>query len=181
MSTDYLVPLLCVLFCLLCLFCIIVCIWWTRKRRKERERNNRPATDENVNNQWEPVPLVMGRQQLKESNKEAEQERKRLMESSFRTCDGAEEGEEEDEEEEEEEEETEAEFEYEEECEGAVGQEQPVYKYSKTTVQSSGGVICTLHSSPSPLKDPHRTLGYSTKDIHWKNVSAVQELRDHCV
>lgn len=123
----------------------------------------------------------MGRQQLKESNKEAEQERKRLMESSFRTCDGAEEGEEEDEEEEEEEEETEAEFEYEEECEGAVGQEQPVYKYSKTTVQSSGGVICTLHSSPSPLKDPHRTLGYSTKDIHWKNVSAVQELRDHCV
>uniref|UniRef100_A0A4W6FQQ5 Delta-like protein n=1 Tax=Lates calcarifer TaxID=8187 RepID=A0A4W6FQQ5_LATCA len=180
----YLVPLLCVVFCLLCLFCIAVCVWWTRKRRKERERNSRSAADDNVNNQWEPLRLVVGRQQqqqqqqLKESNREAEQERKKLMGPSYRTCD-------EGEEEEEEEEETEGELELEEECSGAEAGKQPVYKYSKTAVQSSGGVICTLHSSSSPLKAPHRTPGYSPKDNRWKNVSAVltgqKDLRDHCV
>ncbi|KAM9703574.1 protein jagged-2b isoform 1-T1 [Menidia menidia] len=180
-SVDYLVPLLCVLFCLLCLFCIIVCVWWTRKRRKERERSSQSAADDSVNNQWEPLRLVVGRpqppQQLKESNREAEQERKKLMGPSCRTCD--------EEEEEEEEEETEGELELEEECGGAEAGKQLVYKYSKTAVQSSGGVICTLHSSSSPLKAPHRTPGYSPKDNRWKSVSAVltgqKEHRDHCV
>lgn len=179
-SVDYLVPLVCVIFCLLCLFCIIVCVWWTRKRRKERERNARSTTDDNVNNQWEPLRLVVGRQQqqqqqLKESNREAEQERKKLMGPSYRTCDEGEE----------EEEETEGELELEEETCGAEAGKQPVYKYSKTAVQSSGGVICTLHSSSSPLKAPHRTPGYSPKDNRWKNVSAVfngqKDLGDHCV
>lgn len=91
-SVDYLVPLLCVVVCSLCLFCIIVCVWWTRKRRKERERNARSAGDDNVNNQWQPLRLVVGRQQqqpqqLKESNRDAEQERKKLMGPSYRTCD----------------------------------------------------------------------------------------------
>uniref|UniRef100_A0A7N8X5A3 Delta-like protein n=1 Tax=Mastacembelus armatus TaxID=205130 RepID=A0A7N8X5A3_9TELE len=176
MSTDYLVPIICGVFCLLCLFCIIVCIWWTRKRRKERERGTRSAADDNVNNQWEPLRLVVGRQQqqqLKESNREAEQERKKLMGPSYRTCDD------------DEEEETEGELELEEECGGAEAGKQPVYKYSKTAVQSSGAVICTLQSSSSPLKAPHRTPGYSSKDNRWKNVSAVltgqKDLRDHCV
>uniref|UniRef100_A0A7N8XRL2 Delta-like protein n=1 Tax=Mastacembelus armatus TaxID=205130 RepID=A0A7N8XRL2_9TELE len=173
---DYLVPIICGVFCLLCLFCIIVCIWWTRKRRKERERGTRSAADDNVNNQWEPLRLVVGRQQqqqLKESNREAEQERKKLMGPSYRTCDD------------DEEEETEGELELEEECGGAEAGKQPVYKYSKTAVQSSGAVICTLQSSSSPLKAPHRTPGYSSKDNRWKNVSAVltgqKDLRDHCV
>uniref|UniRef100_G3NXB9 Delta-like protein n=1 Tax=Gasterosteus aculeatus aculeatus TaxID=481459 RepID=G3NXB9_GASAC len=167
MSVDYRVPLLCVLFCLLCLFCIIVCVWWTRKRRKERERNSRPAADDNVNNQWQPLRLVVGRQQqqqqqlLKESNRDAEQERRKLMGPSYRTCDEGEE--------------TEGELELEDECGGAEAGKQ-VYKYSKTAVQSSGEVICTMHSSSSPLKDPHRTPGYSPKDNRWKN-----GLRDHCV
>lgn len=166
-SVDYLVPL-CVVCCVLCLFCIIVCVWWTRKRRKERERNTRLAADDNVNNQWEPLRLVVGceqqqQQQLKESNREAEQERKKLMDPSYRTCDEGEE-----------EEETEGELELEEECGGAEAGKQLVYKYSKTAVQSSGGVICTLQSSSSPLKAPHRTPGYSPKDNRWKNV------RDHC-
>nr|XP_020459662.1 protein jagged-2-like isoform X2 [Monopterus albus] len=175
-SVDYLVPLLCVVFCLLCLFCIIVCVWWTRKRRKERERNTRSNPDDNVNNQCEPLRSVVGcrrqQQQLKESNREAEQERKKLMGPSYRTCD-------------EEEDETEGELELEEECSGAEAGKQPVYKYSKTAVQSSGGVICTLHSSSSLLKAPHRTPGYSPKDNRWKNVSAVftgqKDLRGHCV
>ncbi|XP_076023612.1 protein jagged-2b isoform X2 [Genypterus blacodes] len=176
-SVDYLVPLLCVVFCLLCLFCIIVCIWWTRKRRKERERRPR-SDDDSVNNQWEPLRPVAERQQqqLKESNREAEQERKKLMGPSYRTCD---EGEDEDEEE------TEGELEVEEEDSGAEAGKQPVYKYSKTAVQSSAGVICTLHSSSSPLKAPHRTAGYSPKDNRWKNVTAVltgqKGRRDHCV
>uniref|UniRef100_A0A7N6A5E7 Delta-like protein n=1 Tax=Anabas testudineus TaxID=64144 RepID=A0A7N6A5E7_ANATE len=179
-SVDYLVPLLCVVFCLLCLFCIIVCVWWTRKRRKERERNTRSTADDSVNNQWEPLRLIVGRQhqqqQLKESNREAEQERKKLMGPSFRTCDEGEE---------EEEEETEGELELEVVCGGAGAGEQAVYKYSKTAEQSSGGVICTLHSSSSALKAPHRTPGYSPKDNRWKNVSAVltgqKDLRDQCV
>ncbi|XP_054474229.1 protein jagged-2b isoform X4 [Anoplopoma fimbria] len=182
-SVDYQVPLLCVVFCLLCLFCIIVCVWWTRKRRKERERNSRPVSDDNVNNQWQPLRIVVGRQQqqqqqqqLKESNRDAEQERKKLMGPSYRTSD---------EEEEEEEEETEGELELDEECGGAEAGKQSVYMYSKTAVQSSGGVICTMHSSSSPLKAPHRTPGYSPKDNRWKNVSAVltgqKDLRDHCV
>uniref|UniRef100_A0A673CQA3 Delta-like protein n=1 Tax=Sphaeramia orbicularis TaxID=375764 RepID=A0A673CQA3_9TELE len=181
LATDHaLLLLFCVIFCLLCLFCIIVCVWWTRKRRKERERNARSTTDDNVNNQWEPLRLVVGRQQqqqqqLKESNREAEQERKKLMGPSYRTCDEGEE----------EEEETEGELELEEETCGAEAGKQPVYKYSKTAVQSSGGVICTLHSSSSPLKAPHRTPGYSPKDNRWKNVSAVfngqKDLGDHCV
>lgn len=177
MSTDYLVPLLCVAFCLLCLFCIIVCVWWTRKRRKERERTSRSAADDSVNNQWEPLRIVVRRQQeqqqLKESNREAEQERKKLMGPSCRTYD------------EEEEEETEGELELEEECGGAEAGKQLVYKYSKTAVRPSGGVICTMHSSRSPLKAPHRTPGYSPKDNRWKNVSAVltgqKDLRDYCV
>lgn len=176
MSTDYLVPLLCVAFCLLCLFCIIVCVWWTRKRRKERERTSRSAADDSVNNQWEPLRIVVRRQQeqqqLKESNREAEQERKKLMGPSCRTYD-------------EEEEETEGELELEEECGGAEAGKQLVYKYSKTAVRPSGGVICTMHSSSSPLKAPHRTPGYSPKDNRWKNVSAVltgqKDLRDYCV
>lgn len=175
---DYLVPVLCAVFCLLCLFCIIVCVWWTRKRRKERERTSGAPTDANVNNHWEPLRLVVGReqpppplQQLKENNREAEQERRKLMGSSCRTCDDAEE-----------EEETEGELE---ECGGAEAGKQLVYKYSKTAVQPGGGVICTLHSSSPPLRAPHRTLTYSPKDNRWKNVSAVftcqKERRDHCV
>uniref|UniRef100_A0A3B4AHI0 Delta-like protein n=1 Tax=Periophthalmus magnuspinnatus TaxID=409849 RepID=A0A3B4AHI0_9GOBI len=171
--SDYLVPVLCAVFCLLCLFCIIVCVWWTRKRRKERERNARPPTDDNVNNQWEPLRVVVGQaQQLKESNREAEQERRKLMgPASCRTCEEGEEGDEE----------TETEGELEEESCGAEAGS----KYSKTAVQSSGALICTLHSSSPPLKSPHRTPGYSPKDNRWKNVSAVfngkKDLTDHCV
>ncbi|KAJ3606454.1 hypothetical protein NHX12_025975, partial [Muraenolepis orangiensis] len=75
-SLDYLVPLLCALFCVLCLLCVCVCAC--------------------VNNQWEALRPVVGvaaanllqQQQLpllKDSNREAEQERKKLMGSSYRT------------------------------------------------------------------------------------------------
>lgn len=81
----------------------------------------------------------------------------------------------------EEEEETEGEFELGEE----YGRAEAGMKYSKTAVQSSVEVICTLHSSSPPFKAPHRTPGYSPKDNRWKNVRATlsvqKDLRDYCV
>ncbi|KAK0133822.1 Protein jagged-2 [Merluccius polli] len=189
-SLDFLVPLLCALFCVLCLLCVCVCAWWTRKRRKERERRRGggggplgcgggggAAGSESVNNQWEALRPVVGTattQQLpllKDSNREVEQERKKLMGSSYRTCDGAED--------EEEEEETEGELEFEEEDEEDMAMEvgkRQVCKYSKGAARPSGGggVVCTLRSSGALLhKAPHRTPAYCPKDNRWKNTSAA--------
>ena len=49
-------PVLCVVFSVLWIFCIVVCVWWTRKRKKERERVARaagafPEDGTTVNNQ----------------------------------------------------------------------------------------------------------------------------------
>ncbi|XP_040334389.1 protein jagged-2 [Herpailurus yagouaroundi] len=49
-----LVPVLCGVFSVLCLACVVVCVWWTRKRRKERERSRLPR-EESANNQWAPL------------------------------------------------------------------------------------------------------------------------------
>ncbi|KAM6954021.1 protein jagged-2b [Aplochiton taeniatus] len=161
-SGSYLVPFLCVAFCLLWLFCVIMCVWWTRKRRKARERRER--TEESVNNQWEPLRPLRGGPDppgAKENNRESQQERKKLMGSPYRTCD---------EEEEEEEEE--------EEGVGAEAGKQTPCKYSQTEVASSGGVICTQHSTGSPLKAPHRTAAaHSPKDNRWKNANAALSVR----
>ncbi|CAB1343044.1 unnamed protein product, partial [Coregonus sp. 'balchen'] len=172
-TVDYLVPILCVVFCVLWLFCIIVCVWWTRKRRKERERRACGPVEESVNNQWEPLRPVGGRQQqqqqqLKDNNKEAQQERKKLMGSPYRMHDGGED-----------EEETEGEMEFEEEDVEVEAGKGPICKYSKTGVQSKGDVICTSRSLP--LKAPNRT---TTKDNRWKNVNATlagQDVKDHFV
>uniref|UniRef100_H0VCB6 Delta-like protein n=1 Tax=Cavia porcellus TaxID=10141 RepID=H0VCB6_CAVPO len=53
-STGLLVPVLCGLFSVLWLACVVICVWWTRKRRKERERSRLPR-DESTNNQWAPL------------------------------------------------------------------------------------------------------------------------------
>lgn len=49
-----LVPVLCSVFSVLWLACVVICVWWTRKRRKERERSRLPR-DESTNNQWAPL------------------------------------------------------------------------------------------------------------------------------
>lgn len=46
--------MLCGVFSVLCLACVAVCMWWTRKRRKERERSRLPR-EESANNQWAPL------------------------------------------------------------------------------------------------------------------------------
>lgn len=54
LPAGVLVPALCGVFSVLCLACVAVCVWWTRKRRKERERS-RPPREESANNQWAPL------------------------------------------------------------------------------------------------------------------------------
>ncbi|KAK2104900.1 Protein jagged-2 [Saguinus oedipus] len=49
-----LVPVLCGAFSMLWLACVVLCVWWTRKRRKERERSRLPR-EEAANNQWAPL------------------------------------------------------------------------------------------------------------------------------
>ncbi|KAL7888223.1 hypothetical protein AOLI_G00031970 [Acnodon oligacanthus] len=174
---DYLVPVLCVVFCALWIFCVIVCVWWTRKRRKERERRERAPVEESVNNQWEPLRPV-ARQQHKD-NRDAEYERAKLMGSPERAHG---EGDEEPEEEEEEEEELELSEEW--RC-GPEGGKRPIPKYSKATVRLNSELICTTRSSSggAPLKAPHRTA-HSPKDNRWKNVNsppADQDAKELCV
>uniref|UniRef100_A0A8D1CWU4 Delta-like protein n=1 Tax=Sus scrofa TaxID=9823 RepID=A0A8D1CWU4_PIG len=53
-STGLLVSVLCGVFSVLCLACVVTCVWWTRKRRKERERSRLPR-EESANNQWAPL------------------------------------------------------------------------------------------------------------------------------
>lgn len=53
-SPGLLVPVLCSVFSVLWLACVVICVWWTRKRRKERERSRLPR-DESANNQWAPL------------------------------------------------------------------------------------------------------------------------------
>uniref|UniRef100_A0A8C5XFT9 Protein jagged-2 n=1 Tax=Microcebus murinus TaxID=30608 RepID=A0A8C5XFT9_MICMU len=53
-ATGVLVPVLCGTFSVLWLACVAICVWWTRKRRKERERSRLPR-EESANNQWAPL------------------------------------------------------------------------------------------------------------------------------
>uniref|UniRef100_A0A672ZM02 Delta-like protein n=1 Tax=Sphaeramia orbicularis TaxID=375764 RepID=A0A672ZM02_9TELE len=166
----YLVPVLCVVFSVLWIFCIVVCVWWTRKRKKERERASRPE-DTTVNNQLEPL-----RSNAPKDNrdKDIQYECKKLMGPSDRTCDGAE-GEEDGEQEREQEDD-------EERALSVGGDKCPPLKCSITGMQDKGmmgkgGVICTTRSGP--VKAPHRT--YSPKDNRCKNLNAAKLSEDHYV
>ncbi|XP_028421411.1 protein jagged-2 isoform X2 [Perca flavescens] len=164
---GYLVPVLCVLFSLLWIFCIVVCIWWTRKRKKERERAAR-SEDTTVNNQLEPLRNNRG--------KDIQYECKKLIGPSDRACDGAE-GEEVGE--------PDGEPEEDEERALGMGDKCPPQKCAVATPQDrgvgKGGVICTSRSGP--VKAPHRTA-YSPKDNRCKNLNAAklsEDIKDHYV
>ena len=170
---GYLVPVLCVVFSVLWIFCIVVCVWWTRKRKKERERATR-SEDTTVNNQLEPLRSNA----LKDNrDKDIQYECKKLMGPSDRTGDGAE-GEEEGEQE--------GEQEDDEERAMGMGEKCPPQKCSITGAQDrgmmgKGGVICTSRSGP--VKAPHRTA-YSPKDNRCKNLNAAklsEDVKDHYV
>lgn len=167
--------MLCVVFSVLWIFCIVVCVWWTRKRKKERERAAR-SEDTTVNNQLEPL-----RSNAPKDNrdKDIQYECKKLMGPSDRACDGAE-GEEDG---------GEQEGEQEEDEERALGmgekcppQKCPMADRAQDRgVMGKGGVICTSRSGP--VKAPHRTP-YSPKDNRCKNLNAAklsEDIKDHYV
>ncbi|XP_055719305.1 protein jagged-2-like isoform X2 [Salvelinus fontinalis] len=170
-SVDHLVPVLCVVFSVLWIFCIVVCVWWTRKRKKERERES-AAEDSTVNNQLEPLRVSLP-QHKDNRGKDIQHECKKLMSPPDRTCDGAEGDEEEDGEEEE---------------LRRGGMELDKFSTQKCSlagvqdkVMDKGGVICTTRSAP--VKPPHRTA-YSPKDNRCKNLNAAnvsEDVKDHYV
>lgn len=102
-SSDYLVPILCAVFSIVWLTCIIICVWWTRKRRKERERNH-PSREEATNNQWAPLNPIWNPIDRPYSQKGIHYEHKNFASPQKRTYDGVEEYTEYEEEEEEEDE-----------------------------------------------------------------------------
>uniref|UniRef100_A0AAQ5WXD6 Delta-like protein n=1 Tax=Amphiprion ocellaris TaxID=80972 RepID=A0AAQ5WXD6_AMPOC len=159
---GYLVPVLCVVFSVLWIFCIVVCVWWTRKRKKERERASR-SEETTVNNQLEPL-----RSNNKDNrDKDIQYECKKLMSPSDRSCDGAE-GEEDGEREAEDDQERAPQR-----CSGAPPQDRGML--------GKGGVVCTTRSGP--VKAPHRTA-YSPKDNRCKNLNAAklsEDVKDHYV
>ncbi|XP_038823433.1 protein jagged-2-like isoform X1 [Salvelinus namaycush] len=165
-SVDHLVPVLCVVFSVLWIFCIVVCVWWTRKRKKERERES-TVEDSTVNNLLEPLRVILP-QHKDNLDKDIQYECKKLMSPPDRTCDGAEGEEEED------------------ELRGGMELDKcSTQKCSLAGVQDrvmgKEGVICTMRSAP--VKTPHRTV-YSPKDNRCKNLSAAnfsEDVKDHYV
>uniref|UniRef100_A0A674CXL6 Delta-like protein n=1 Tax=Salmo trutta TaxID=8032 RepID=A0A674CXL6_SALTR len=170
LSPDHLVPVLCVVFSVLWIFCIMVCVWWTRKRKKEHERKS-AVEDSTVNNLLEPLRVILP-QHKDNLDKDIQYECKKLMSPPDRTCDGAEGEEEEDGEEE--------------LRRGGMELDKcSTQKCSLAGVQDrvmgKGGVICTMRSAP--VKTPHRTV-YSPKDNRCKNLSAAsfsEDVKDHYV
>uniref|UniRef100_A0A672FZI6 Delta-like protein n=1 Tax=Salarias fasciatus TaxID=181472 RepID=A0A672FZI6_SALFA len=153
----YLVPVLCVVFSVLWIFCIVVCVWWTRKRKKERERAAR-SEETTVNNQLEPLRSNA----LKDNRgKDIQYECKKLIGPSDRACDGAE-GDEEA------------------EAEGAPEEDEAAGAPDRGGL-GKGGVVCTTRTAP--VKAPHRTA-YSPKDNRCKNLNAAKlsdDIKEHYV
>uniref|UniRef100_A0A1A8LUH1 Delta-like protein n=2 Tax=Nothobranchius pienaari TaxID=704102 RepID=A0A1A8LUH1_9TELE len=172
-SVGYLVPVLCAVFSVLWIFCLVVCVWWTRKRKKERERAAL-SEETTVNNQLEPLRSNPAKNNC---NKDIRYECKKLMGPADRMCDGADDEDEHD---------REGEREDDEERALGVGDKCPPQRCARGEVQdngwiSKGGRICTTRSGP--MKAPHRTA-YSPKDNRCKNLIAAklsEDIKDHYV
>lgn len=172
-SSGYLVPVLAVVFGILWILCIVICIIWTRKRKKERERGSR-SDDITVNNQLEPLRCNAPKDNR---DRDVQYECRKLMGASDRVCDGAEGIEEAGLEEGLEEEEGKG---------WGMLEKCPPLKCSMAGVQDrgmmgKGGLICTSHSGPA--KAPHRTA-FSPKDNRCKNLNAAnlsEDVKDHYV
>uniref|UniRef100_A0A8C6M2Z8 Delta-like protein n=1 Tax=Nothobranchius furzeri TaxID=105023 RepID=A0A8C6M2Z8_NOTFU len=170
---GYLVPVLCAVFSVLWIFCLVVCVWWTRKRKKERERAAL-SEETTVNNQLEPLRSNPTKNNC---NKDIRYECKKLMGPADRMCDGADDEDERD---------REGEREDDEERALGVGDKCPPQRCARGEVQdngwiSKGGRICTTRSGP--MKAPHRTA-YSPKDNRCKNLVAAklsEDIKDHYV
>uniref|UniRef100_A0A8C6SIA1 Delta-like protein n=1 Tax=Neogobius melanostomus TaxID=47308 RepID=A0A8C6SIA1_9GOBI len=151
---DYLMPLLIGVFCLLWLFCIVVCVWWTHKRKKERERNAAARTDDTTVNTTVNNQLRSHGSPKDNRDKDQQYECRKLMAPpAERTCDGAEADEEEEE-------------------EGGEGRGGEGSELSRGNTNQSAAV-----------RAPHRTK-YSPKDNRCKNLNAArlsEDVKDHYV
>lgn len=171
--SGYLVPVLGVVFGLLWIVCIVVCVLWTRKRKKERERAA-PSDDMTVNNQLEPL---RGHAPKDNRHRDVQYECRKLVAAADRKCDGAEGVEEA---------EPGEELEEDDERGMGLGEKCPPLKCSTARARDrggarKGGLICTSHSGP--VKAPHRTP-YSPKDNRCKNLNAArlsEDVKDHYV
>ncbi|XP_068110357.1 protein jagged-2 isoform X2 [Hyperolius riggenbachi] len=135
-GSDYLVPVLCVVFSIVWLACITICIWWMRKRRKERERRRESLSNE-TNNQRQPLNPIWNPIGVPYRDRDIQYECKNLLYNQKRTS-ASDEGVKEDVVDKEED----------------MGEDECLsQKYSKTPV-SIGDADC---SKNSPVKKPNRT------------------------
>ncbi|KAG7260084.1 hypothetical protein CRUP_035229, partial [Coryphaenoides rupestris] len=184
MPVDYLVPVLVAVFGVLWVLCIAVCVWWTRKRNKERREAELAARDRTVNNQLQPLTAAGHAPGKDNRHKEAKY-------GSGKLAEDPEEQEAEEEEQEEEEAEEAAREEEEEEEKKRRNGEKPSRNGLRSKaglleprgIVGSGGLICTTHGA-APVKGPHRTAAYGPKDNRCKNLNAgrlSEDIRDHYV
>lgn len=144
-------------FSLLWVVCIAVCVLWTRKRKRERQRAAR-SEDMTVNNQLEPL-----RSHAPKDNRhrDAQYECRKLVAAADRRGDGAEGLEE---------------AESDEDEERRMG-----LRAQDGGGARKGGPVCTSHSGS--VKAPHRTP-HSPKDNRCKSLNAArlsEDVKDHYV
>ncbi len=158
LSTGYLIPLLCVLCVVLWISCVIVCVWWFRRRRKARQREN-TQMEESINNQ---CGTLLSTRTSHKDNTDPLQENKNMLYPLDRVGDGAEREEEEEEGDEESD-------------RGLVLHKCSSLAYTK------GDAVYTIHTTAQ--NQPNRTH-YSSKDNRCKNFvnkSLSEHTKDHYV
>uniref|UniRef100_A0A672QD65 Delta-like protein n=1 Tax=Sinocyclocheilus grahami TaxID=75366 RepID=A0A672QD65_SINGR len=155
---SYLVPLLCVLFVVLWISCVIICVWWFRRRRKARQRED-TQMEESINNQR---GTLLSTHIPHKDNTDPLQENKNLFYPLDRVGDGAEREEEEEEGDEESD-------------RGLV-----LHKCS-SLADTIGDAVYTIHTTAQ--NQPNRTH-YSSKENRCKNnvnESLSEHIKDHYV
>uniref|UniRef100_A0A8C5QMY3 Delta-like protein n=1 Tax=Leptobrachium leishanense TaxID=445787 RepID=A0A8C5QMY3_9ANUR len=142
--SEYLVPVLCAVFFIVWVTCIIICVWWMRKRRKERERRGQEVE---ANNQREPLNPIRNLIEVPNNNRDIQYECKSFL-FSKRTFNEEEEKED--------------------ELEGEVLEDKYTFQSSSKTFTVTGEMDC---SRSSPVKQPHRTSHDKMDNRCVKNVN----------
>ncbi|XP_059675546.1 protein jagged-2 [Gavia stellata] len=159
-SSDYLVPILCAVFSIVWLTCIIVCVWWTRKRRKERERS-RPPREEGANNQWAPLNPIRNPIDRSYSNKDIRYECKNFISPQKRTCDAVEEY-----------------VEYEEEEDEEEERDEEMDKFLSRKLTKPLPTKASDTSESSPVKKSHQIGKMDNRSVKNVNASNFEGSRD---
>ncbi|XP_063296241.1 protein jagged-2 isoform X1 [Pelobates fuscus] len=142
-NSEYLVPVLCAVFSIVWITCIIICVWWMRKRRKERERR---AQEVEANNQREPLNPIRNFE-VPNNNRDIQYECKSFLYSKRTSSE---------------------EEEKEDELEGEVLEDKYTSQSCSKTFTMKGDVD---YSKCSPVKKPHRTSHDKVDNRCVKNVN----------